>query len=337
MKNCVVCQANPSHGNHGFFLFPSLLPEQQLWIKALELPANFEVKKSSYVCFRHFLQSDIQRFTTRHALKKGSVPAPRSKWLTRLVWQDASPSQEDPLPSTSQEEKQEVPLITQLEFAIARINFLEEKNAATEAKLNRAKKEVASLKCLTGKYRNSVERLLKDNPTKSTKERIVREVMSPFFSDTQVSCFLKKDWQRVKTWSQSDIQLGLTLRLLHRKTFEFLRRKKLVPLPGDSTLRDYFKNFKVDEGFLSSVARLVQIKLSTMTQLQRVTALSIDEIHLRSDIDFDQSDEQIVGPFCYANVMMARGIFNNWKLPVWFRYKPEKVSLCLQNYCTDNF
>jgi hypothetical protein len=86
-----------------------------------------------------------------------------------------------------------------------------------------------------------------------------------------------------------------------------------------SNLRKYFQYFQVPEGYLTAVGRLLRIKAKDMTPLERVAALSFDEIHLKSEISYDMMEDSILGPHTKANTMLMRGIFKRWKIPVWYR------------------
>jgi hypothetical protein len=156
--------------------------------------------------------------------------------------------------------------------------------------------------------------------TITAKKKIVEDVLGPFFSKTQIRTFLRGDWDRIKNWTQDDICQALTLRLLSRRAYNYLRNSKVLPLPGVSTLVTFFKDFRIQEGYLNSVAKLLRAKILTMTDLEKVAIASFDEIHLKSDISYDKHNDQIIGPHREANVLMLRGLFAKWKLPIWYGY-----------------
>ena len=55
---------------------------------------------------------------------------------------------------------------------------------------------------------------------------------------------------------------------------------------GLTTLRRYFQNFQVAEGYLWSVDQLIRIKAQELTELQRIVTIQIDEVYLKSDINY---------------------------------------------------
>jgi transcriptional regulator with XRE-family HTH domain len=131
--------------------------------------------------------------------------------------------------------------------------------------------------------------------TKKENRSLVEEVLQPFFSPAQIECFLKGSWQRVKKWTQDDICQALTIRLISRRAYKYLRTNRILPLPGISTLEKYFRDFTIEEGYLESVAKLLRTKLTTMEDWEKVCVISFDGIHLTSDVSYDQRHDQIVG------------------------------------------
>ena len=68
--------------------------------------------------------------------------------------------------------------------------------------------------------------------TQQEKAKIVEETLKPYFSPTQISFFLRKNPKKGRGWSHQDMQNALTLRLLSKRTYKYLRSKKWIPLPG---------------------------------------------------------------------------------------------------------
>ncbi len=94
--------------------------------------------------------------------------------------------------------------------------------------------------------------------TEKDKLHIAKEVLhKPAWSRQQISFFLE-DKKRTK-WSQEDLVLGLTLRGLSRKVYKFLRERKLLPLPGLTTLKDHIRHFTCSPGILNNVLNGIQL------------------------------------------------------------------------------
>ena len=156
--------------------------------------------------------------------------------------------------------------------------------------------------------------------TKKQKYDVVREALKDIFTPAQIECYLKGSKWKQGRWTQDDYSLAMTIRIMSRKTYRFLREKKLLALPGISTLQKYFSKFRISEGFMHPVGHLLKVMAETMTDTQKVIGLAFDEVHLRKDISYDSQEDKIVGPHSKANTMLIRGIFKKFKLPVWYRY-----------------
>ena len=74
---------------------------------------------------------------------------------------------------------------------------------------------------------------------------------------------------------------------------------------------------------------MLKIKASTMIPRDRVVGLSFDGVHLKKANGYDQHNDQVLGPFNEATVMLMRGVFRHFKLPVWYRYasRPSKEDM----------
>ena len=49
-------------------------------------------------------------------------------------------------------------------------------------------------------------------------------------------------------WSRDEIIFGITLRTISRKAYNFLRSKKVYPLPSETTLKEKYQDFQIREG-----------------------------------------------------------------------------------------
>ena len=114
--------------------------------------------------------------------------------------------------------------------------------------------------------------------TQKDKEAIVTQYMSPYWSKAQISAILRKDWKNVHKWGPEDFQFALTLRLLSRRAYEELRKKKCLPLPGYSTLKRYFRDFQITEGIFDDVMAVLKNHAEKLSLKEKVVALAFDEV-----------------------------------------------------------
>ncbi|KAK4308847.1 hypothetical protein Pmani_019481 [Petrolisthes manimaculis] len=96
---------------------------------------------------------------------------------------------------------------------------------------------------------------------------IVEDILKPMFTSTQIDALINK--RVVRKWSDEDITSALTLRSMSSKCYEYLRKKKGMPLPCKSTLNERAKNFACEPGVLHSVLSLMKSKSETFDKLER--------------------------------------------------------------------
>ena len=119
------------------------------------------------------------------------------------------------------------------------------------------------------------------------------------------------------------------LRTISRKAYEYLRRNKILPLPAVSTLRLWIKKFRCRPGIQASILKIIQKRLSSETDNSfSVASLSFDEMHILKEYQYDQRNDEIIGPCQKMQVAIIRGIISNWKQPIFFDFdKPMTVGL----------
>ena len=210
----------------------------------------------------------------------------------------------------------------------------EKLKAALEKANSKCQKEVlknARLRATTAARLIRVKRFKAANMTKKKAREIVHEALSPYLHKDQVDWFLSKEKvnKKAKEWSKPVITIALTILNLSKRTYKYLRQKKLLPLPGISTLKAHFKGFVVDEGHLDHVHQLLTLMCLNMSPRDRIVCLSFDEVSVKADLSYDATHDRFIGPKSEANVMMCRGIFSNFKIPIYFVFdkKIDKENL----------
>lgn len=129
-----------------------------------------------------------------------------------------------------------------------------------------------------------------------------------------------------------DISQGLMLRTISRKAYEYLRRNKILPLPAVSTLRRWIKNFRCRSGLQTSVLKIIQQRISAEADPTfGVASVSFDEMHIAKEYQYDQRNDQIIGPFQKMQVVIARGIFANWKQIIFYDFDTPMTAELLKS------
>ena len=241
---------------------------------------------------------------------------------------------------------------------------LQEKVYRLENELNSMEKELTKVKSrehnirqkyykLSGEYykakrQNNFSTLSKQKSKRITmaqKRAIVHKVLKPFFTANQIDCYLNQEvdkktgevklYQRARKWSNEDLTLALTLKHLSPRAYRYLRAKKILPLPSAASIQQHFKSFQIQEGYFGSVDCLLRLMAKVMDKRDLVVALSLDEVHLKAATSYDSSNDKIVGPHSTANVLLMRGVFRKYKIPIWTKFdsdlEKEELFSIIQN------
>ncbi len=154
--------------------------------------------------------------------------------------------------------------------------------------------------------------------TAAFSRAIVHKALEGSFTMPQVKTIINKK-TRPRQWSEDDIINGLMLRSFSNKSFNFIRRRKLLPLPAESTLRHWVKHFHCQPGYLHDVNKILhQFLCNENTGLSKLAVLSFDEMEITKRYEYDQESDCVYGPFKKLQMVIARGLFKKWKQPIFF-------------------
>lgn len=64
---------------------------------------------------------------------------------------------------------------------------------------------------------------------------------------------------------------------------------------------------------------------------QRVCVIEFDEMKVCANYEYDKKSDEVVGPHQQMQVVMVRGLFSNWKQPV-FVYFDTKITLAILSH-----
>jgi hypothetical protein len=111
-------------------------------------------------------------------------------------------------------------------------------------------------------------------------------------------------------WSIEEISKAIVIYSAGARAYRLLS-KKGYPFPAPSTLRSWVKKIKIAPGILKPVFNV--IKLTDMTEQQKICVLSFDEMKVRKIYLYDKSNDETLKPYSYVQVVMLRGLIGNWK------------------------
>jgi hypothetical protein len=118
-------------------------------------------------------------------------------------------------------------------------------------------------------------------------------------------------------WSIEEISKAIVIYSAGPRAYRLLL-KKGYPFPAPSTLRSWVKKKKIAPGILKPVFNV--IKLTDMTEQQKICVLSFDEMKVRKIYLYDKSNDETLKPYSYVQVVMLRGLIGNWKQPIFYDY-----------------
>ena len=83
-----------------------------------------------------------------------------------------------------------------------------------------------------------------------------------------------------KGYSHEDIALAATILYSSRRVYKLLKEKKILQLPSMRTVYRRLQHFNCHPGFNKQLFRLLEMKLATLKEKDRVLGISFDEMHL---------------------------------------------------------
>nr|CAH7725047.1 unnamed protein product [Callosobruchus chinensis] len=144
-------------------------------------------------------------------------------------------------------------------------------------------------------------------------------ILATVFTPGQIRKLLDSGKNRKFRWTPEDIASAVSLRSVSPKAYRYLRANK-YPLPALSTLRKWVSTFDLGQGILKHVISLMKTKSAELTEVDRLCILPFDEIYISNKVDIDKKDEQVVGPHKASQTCMVRGLFSNWKQPIFYKF-----------------
>ena len=253
-RTCYVSHCGPPWPpDVSFHRIPRDKDRAKKWRAALGIADPDKMIANPMVCSQHFGEGDFTRDLNyelmhgeqRRKLKNTAVPCRFLKEGQKEKEAEEAPRVEARRKRMERRQQQSMvqdlldaapppePRQKDAEVQVEMDNPREEENYTLRLHLQAMSQRLERLEC-------KHQRENSEEATEAKRLEIAREVMAAktSWSKAQVAHFLMdKKWSK---WTPEDIQLGQTLRaMMSKKTYLFLRRKGLLPLPGLSTIKDY--------------------------------------------------------------------------------------------------
>lgn len=148
-------------------------------------------------------------------------------------------------------------------------------------------------------------------------ETIAIDALRKVFTPGQIKMLMSSTRSHIK-WSSEDITAAISLRSLSPKAYRYLRNVKKFPLPCASTLQNWIDRFSVWPGILHDVFNIMSSIGRNLTITKKLTVLTFDEVYISNKLDLERKQQKIYFKTC--QFVMARGLFKNWRQPVFYNF-----------------
>lgn len=204
-----------------------------------------------------------------------------------------------------------------------KLEQLESENAILKNKITEHENNEKSL---SSRVRELENRVKMDN---IEFDKRVKQVFKEIFSENQIDILLKN--KSKARWTSEELSKAFTLRYFSKRAYIYLREKLHYPLPGISTLQHWAANINLRNGILEDILRIMDISGQAKSKLFRVTVLSFDEVKISSVYEYCEKEDEVLGPHNYMQVVMARGLFDQWKQPLYMGFDKKMTKDILEN------
>lgn len=169
---------------------------------------------------------------------------------------------------------------------------------------------------------------------KQAKKRLLAQAsgISPYdtkhiseFSQALIQMQLKT--KKRKLWLPNEKKTAIAIFYKGPATYKFLRRKGVI-LPAVSTIKKWLQNFSCYPGFNKKFFHILLQKSQTMLPFEKKCIVLFDEMALKKTLEYNRKSDIIEGfedlgelgrrpvPATQTLVLMIRGIYSQWKLPI---------------------
>lgn len=145
--------------------------------------------------------------------------------------------------------------------------------------------------------------------------------------------FTAGEWKKIQNqgkrvqWKVDDISQAIAIYASGPKAYRLLLKKK-YPFPAVSTLRNWASKININPGYLNVVFRLMGN--ADLSPYQKVCVLMADEMKIQKSYEYEKKTDTLLAPANYVQVIMARGLFENWKQPVYYNYDAKLTKEILE-------
>ena len=188
--------------------------------------------------------------------------------------------------------------------------------------------EVSKLKWMVKKLKLELHRTKKEKKALLNRKLKQEATIKKLFGHDQLLA-LSRGGMRGVRWTASTVKKALRLRFSCGASGYNLLLQQGYPLPSVRTLQRRMESLTFMPGILSQVFYYLGLKVSELKEEERICCLTLDEMAITSNIEYDASTSQVLGNITlpdhtgYAThglVFMLAGVSSRWKQTVAFYF-----------------
>ena len=232
-----------------------------------------------------------------------------------------------------QAEVEESVEVRQIEAAdpvkVCQIGLIEKYNNCMK-KIHKLEKKLAQAKSASRKQKKQLEKKLAQAKSASKKRKKLakkrkKEITKDFLkeighSDMSIKHILDPLCSFHRNHSQEDICDALIIKSMSNRTYEYLRKNKILPLASSSTLSKWLTELDCRPGMENSFFCILKKKFQDAQEWERQAILSFDEVDVKKRFEYDYINKRVYGNHKKLQTVMVRGLIGPWKQTVFFDF-----------------
>lgn len=160
------------------------------------------------------------------------------------------------------------------------------------------------------------------------RKTVYESTLCKLFRQDQLQALSRRNMRGIQ-WSSPTVKRALQLRFACGASGYNLLLQQSYPLPSVRTLQRRMKTISFHPGILHQVFQYLQLKVKDLHAEEKVCCLTLDEMSITPNIEYDQSSGQLIGNVTlpghsgiatHALVFMLGGITSRWKQTVAYHY-----------------
>lgn len=185
---------------------------------------------------------------------------------------------------------------------------------------------------------DKIKELEKQVFSKSKNESIeylanLKESLKPALTSNQIEIILGK--KKFAKWNQNEIGNAFTLRYFSKRGYLFLKNTLKYPLPAISSLQRWASKIEMRNGLVPDILRMLDLMGKDKPDKERAVVILFDEMKVEKIYEYDPKHDEVIGPYNNLQVVMARGLFGNWKQPIYMKFDTQVSTEILNNIITE--